>query len=273
MSAPMFRILSLFLLLLSGMVSAVEPIRIAGSTTAQPLVDEIARLYLDKYPQARLEVAGGGSGSGIAALIARDVDIAMSSRLISAGEVEQAVRLGIYPVPLQLAHDAIAPVVHPRNPLRDLSRDQLSDIYLGRSLSWATLGGPDVPIGVVCRDRNSGTRASWQHLALNGTPAQACSIDVASNQEVLEAVRSNQASIGYVSLAFISAHAGVRPLQVEGQDCTPYCIKSGCYPLTRPLFLFTNGWPDGKLMHFINFALHSEQAKQVIRRAGLIPAN
>jgi len=269
----MIRITSLLLLwALSTAGFADDAILIKGSTSALPLMQQIVRLYRSEYPDANLQVEGGGSGAGLAALIDGQVDIAMSSRFIDPLEVQLAVQQGIYPVPLQIAHDAIVPVVHPSNPLRNLSLQQLTDIYRGYEVKWSGLGGPAAPISTVCRDWDSGTRTTWRDLALDGTPARSCGSVAPSNRAVLEKVRSDPNAIGYVSLAFISANSGVRPLRVEKQACTPRCVKTGCYPLTRPLFLFTNGWPDQRLMRFIDFALHSEQARKVIRRAGLIPA-
>lgn len=253
--------------------ATADSIRISGSTSVLPLLQQITERYLAENPGAGIQLDGGGSGTGLAALISGDVDIAMSSRFVDMLEVQLALRQGAYPVPLQVAHDAIVPVVHPASPLRNLSRKQLSDIYLKRVSNWAKLDGSERRITVICRDWNSGTRAAWRQIALNGEPASACDVSVPSNQAVLEAVRQDESAIGYVSLAAISANAGVRPLQVEGQACTPQCVKTGCYPLTRPLFLFTNGWPEGPLMDFIDFAINSEQAHEVIRRAGLIPAN
>jgi len=269
----MIRFTSLLILFMLSAGTAADSLRISGSTTVLPLLQQIAELYQAANPDTGIQLDGGGSGAGLAALISGDVDIAMSSRFIDTPEVQLALRHDEYPVPLLIAHDAIVPVVHPSNTLRDVSREQLRKIYRKRVANWRELGGRDRRTTVICRDRNSGTRTTWQKLALNGEPASACDMSVASNQAVLEAVRRDEAAIGYVSLAFISANAGVRPLQVEGQACTPECVKTGCYPLTRSLFLFTNGWPEGSLMNFIDFAVNSEQAHEVIRRAGLIPAN
>jgi len=269
----MIRFTNLVLLLVLSAGAAADSIRISGSTSVLPLLQQIAERYQAAHPDTAIQLDGGGSGAGLEALISGNVDIAMSSRFIDNQEVQLALRQGEYPVPLQIAHDAIVPVVHPSNTLRDVSRQQLSEIYLKRVSNWRELDGPDSRITVVCRDWNSGTRTTWRQIALNGEPASACNMSVASNQAVLEAVRQDETAIGYVSLAVISANARVRPLQVEGQACTPQCVKTGCYPLTRPLFLFTRGWPKGSLMNFIDFAINSEQAHEVIRRAGLIPAN
>ena len=249
-----------------------DPLRISGSTSVLPLLQQIVTVYRESHPGVRIDIRGGGSGAGVAELLAGRVDIAMSSRFISRAEFQRAAANGVYPVPLHLANDAIVPVIHPGNPLRDLSLSQLQGIYSGALTSWSQLGGPDWPIQAICRDRNSGTRATWNHLVMQDHPLQHCDYAATSSHEVIARVREEPAAIGYVSLASISVHAGGRPWRVDKQAGTPACVRAGCYPLTRPLFLFTNGWPDARLMHFIDFALHSEPARALIRRSGLTPA-
>jgi len=261
-------------LFLSTLVAPVAAqLDILGSTSALPLMQEMARAYRQAHPEARIRVSGGGSAAGLQALIAGETDIAMSSRFIEPREVAQAAQRSVYPVPFELAHDAIVPVVPPRNPLRNLSRRQIGLIYAGQIRSWAELGVDGGEITVICRDANSGTRALWTRMALRGRPAAACTRTLASNREVIQAVRDDPAAIGYIGMAHLSASARLRPLRVDGQAGTPECVRTGCYPLTRSLFLFTDGWPDREVLRFIRFAQRSPQARRIIGEAGLTPVH
>ena len=264
-------ICSLLSLTLVAPVAAQLDIR--GSTSALPLMQDMARAYMQAHPEAGIRVSGGGSAAGLQALIAGETEIAMSSRFIERQEMQLATRQSVYPVPFELAHDAIVPVVHPRNPLRNLSRRQIGLIYAGQIRNWAELGVDGGEISVICRDANSGTRALWTRMALRGRPAAACSRTLASNLEVIQAVRDDPSAIGYIGMAHLSASARVRPLRVDEQACTPECVRTGCYPLTRSLFLFSNGWPDREVLRFIRFTQRSAQARRIIREAGLTPVH
>ena len=267
------RLAFLFLLLLLCGGTPAQSLLVSGSTTIGPLLGKIAEHYMQEHPGYRIEVSGGGSAAGIQALLNGRNDIAMSSRFIDQVELQQANRRSVYPVPFHFAHDAIVPVVHPRNPLRSLSLEQIRQIYFGQIKDWQELGGAPGRISVICRDANSGTQAVWNQMGLAGHRATACTREEASNLAVLQAVRNDHQAIGYISLAYLSANARVRPLRVDGEMATPDCVRMGCYPLTRSLFLFTRGWPEKRLLHFINYALHSPQARQVILDAGLTPAH
>lgn len=268
----MKQLLLTLVLLLSSTCWAGQ-LRIAGSTSIEPVMTQIVRLYRQEYPAASIRITAGGTAAGIAALLAGEADIAMSSRFIQAAELQQARRLGIYPVPFQIAHDAIAPVAHARNPLRNLSMAQLRAIYLGEIDNWQQLGGADAPIELICRDQDSGTHATWEQLVLQGQASTACHTTAPSTQAVIRAVRARRNALGYVSLAHLNAHARVRPLQVDQQACTPACVQSGCYPITRSLFLFSNDWPDEQILSFIHFVQHAPAARKAISAAGLIPTH
>jgi len=269
----MIRKLLCWLFLAALATPAAAQLDIGGSTSALPLIQSIARAYMAEYPDARIDVVGGGSAAGLQALIAGQTDIAMSSRFIEDQEVRQAGQQAVYPVPFQLAYDGIVPVVHPRNRLRNLSLHQIRQVYSGQVRNWSELGADGGKISVICRDANSGTQVQWTRTALQGQPASACTRSVASSLEVIQAVRKDPSAIGYIGMAHLSASARVRPLRVNQQACTPECVRDGCYPLTRALFLFTNGWPDRELLRFIRFTQRSVPAQRIIREAGLTPVH
>ena len=133
---------------------------IKGSTTVLPIAQKVAEVYMKQNPDVKISISGGGSGNGIKALIDGSTDIADSSRFIKTKEVKLAVEKGRYPVPFAVAYDCIIPVVHPSNDIKNLSMDQLKDIYMGKVKNWKEVGGPDRPIVVISRDTSSGTISS-----------------------------------------------------------------------------------------------------------------
>ena len=239
---------------------------ISGSTTLQPALEELARAY--EHSPTRLRVNGVGSAEGIAALLQGTTDIASSSRFITPEELARADELGVYPVPFQVAHDAIIPIVHKSNPLRSLSIAQLRDIYLGRVGNWSQVGGVERKIRVVTREPGSGTLDVWQQLVTGGASGENATM-VSSSEQVVRMVSKNRRAIGYIGLGNLSAN--VKPLRVEGVIGSLSNVRSGVYPLSRALFLFTNGWPQGQTQAFINFVLDPDKGQRVVEKAGFIP--
>lgn len=159
-------ILSLVVLTaLSGAAFGAELV-MNGSTTVLPIAQAAAEKYMEADSAIKISVSGGGSGNGIKAIIDGTTDIANSSRFIKQSEVKAAVEKGNYPVPFAVAMDALLPIVHPENPVQDLSIEQLRDIYTGKIKSWKDVGGEDKPIAVVGRDTSSGTYETWQEIIL-----------------------------------------------------------------------------------------------------------
>lgn len=151
------------LLAFSGAAPA-ETLVLSGSTTIQPVAERLATQFSRSNPDVDVQVSGGGSASGLMALIEGSTDIANSSKYISPAEQAMAAAQGICPVPFQIGYDCIVPVVHPGNPRRDLSLQALRAIYTGQATNWLELGGRDQEIVVVNRDRVSGTYKVWNDL-------------------------------------------------------------------------------------------------------------
>ena len=135
---------------------------IKGSTTVLPIAQKVAEAYMKEHPDVKISISGGGSGNGIKALIDGSTDIADSSRFIKTKEVELAVKNGRYPVPFAVAYDCIIPVVHPSNTMKNITMQQLKEIYMGKTKNWKDVGGPDMPIVVISRDTSSGTYEVWE---------------------------------------------------------------------------------------------------------------
>ena len=244
-------------------------IRVMGSTTIQPLATSIGQAFTRLNPGFFVEVSGGGSAAGIRALIDGRVEIAASSSFISEAEIELAVQRGVYPVPIQIANDCIIPIVHRSNPLTAISRLDLRRIYTGELRNWKGLGGADLEIEVLQRDDTSGTFEVWQDLVMDKQAAVPPLLVRNSNAAVVAAVANNPGAIGYISLSFLSA--GIKPLSVDGVMGSSRSLRDGSYPISRPLFLFTNGWPDGRVRQFVNFVLDADKGQKMIADAQYIP--
>ena len=242
---------------------------IKGSTTILPIAQSIAEEFERQCPNTRVQVSGGGSAEGITALIMGEADIATSSTFITEEELKLARQHDVYPVPFRIANDCILPVVHKSNPLRNISRDDLKNIYLGLINNWKQLGGPDLTIDVVTRDKASGTFEVWHHLIMNREPVVTKVPPKHSSADVIREVANNPGAIGYIGLGYLSAN--VKPLRVDGVIGSQQTLLDGTYPIHRPLFMFTNGWPSGKTLEFINFVLDANRGQVLIEEADYVP--
>jgi phosphate transport system substrate-binding protein len=254
-----------------GNTAFAETLIIKGSTTILPIARSIAAAFEQKCPDTKVEVSGGGSAEGIAALIMGEADIATSSTFITRKELRLARQHDVYPVPFRIANDCILPIVHKSNPLRNMSRDDLRDVYLGLVDNWKQLGGPDLPIDVVSRDTASGTFEVWHHLIMNQEPVVTDIPPKHSSADVVREVSNNPGAIGYIGLGYLNAN--VKPLRVDGIIGSEQTLLDGTYPIHRPLIMFTNGWPNGKTLEFINFVLDADNGQILIEEAEYIPLN
>lgn len=255
-------------LLTGHMAVAEETIVIKGSTTVLPVAQVASEAYMKAHPGVNISLSGGGSGNGIKALIDGSTDIANSSRFIKEKEVKLAQEKGVYPVPHRVAIDAIVPIVHPDNPVADLSVEQLSMIYQGKITNWKEVGGKDLQIVVVSRDTSSGTYEVWEEKVLHKAKVTPKAQLQASNGAVVQTVSKNRYAIGYIGLGYLND--SVRGLTVNGIEATAASALSGAYPVARPLFMFTNGWPAGVVADFITFVV-SKEGQELVRKEGFVP--
>jgi phosphate transport system substrate-binding protein len=240
-----------------------------GSTTVLPVAQKLAEAYMKQHPDVKISLEGGGSGNGIKALVDGSTDIANSSRFIKDKEVSLAVEKGRYPVPFAVAYDCIVPVVHPSNTLKNITVDQLARIYKGEVKNWKEIGGPDNPMVVISRDTSSGTYEVWEEKILKGGLVYPGALLQASNGAIVQAVSKNKNAIGYVGIGYLNKE--VKPLSVENIVGSAETTLNGTYPISRPLFMFTPGWPKGDTLNFINFVLHAQKGQKYVAEAGFVP--
>jgi len=264
----LFAMVATILLSLAGFALGKTSIIIKGSTTVLPIAQKVLEAYTKEHPDVNISLSGGGSGDGIKALIDGMTDIANSSREIKLAEVAKAKEKGVDPVAHIVAYDAIVPIVHPKNKVQGLSLDQLSQIYQGKITNWKEVGGDDLTIVVVSRDSSSGTFESWGHLVLKEARVTPKAQMQASNGAVVQTVAKNKYAIGYIGLGYVNK--SVKPLKVNNIDATVETARTGQYPISRPLYMYTNGEPKGEVENFIKF-IYSPKGQSIIAEVGFVP--
>jgi phosphate transport system substrate-binding protein len=253
------------LMVLTGLFA--QTLTIQGSTTVLPIAQAAAEAYMDNNPDADITVRGGGSGTGIAALIDGATDIADASRPMKQKEIKQARENGVNPVAHIVARDGIAVIVHPDNQVSNLTIEDIKAIYTGQKSRWSDFGGKGT-IVIVSRDAASGTFETFNELALDKAKLTDAALMLASNLEVARTVAQTPGAIGYVGLGYLTDE--VKALKVEGMIAKESTVRDGTYPLARPLFMYTNGNPSGLAKRFIDFVMSSE-GQDIVKEAGFVP--
>jgi phosphate transport system substrate-binding protein len=242
---------------------------IKGSTTVLPVAQKVAEAYMKLKPEVSISISGGGSGNGVKAIIDGTTDIANSSRFLKDAEVKLAMSNNVYPVPFAVAYDCIIPVVHPGNSVENLTIAQLKSIYKGDITNWKEVGGPDLKIVVVSRDTSSGTYEVWEEKVLNKERVYPGALLQASNGAVAQAVSNNKNAIGYIGLGYLNSN--LKALMVNGVKGSEETTLNGLFPISRPLYMFTNNWPKGEVNDFILYMLHPQKGQKLVREAGFVP--
>jgi len=243
---------------------------IDGSTTVGPIAKAFAEYYMGKHPEVNITVSESGSGNGAKSLVNGVCDIADMSRFMKDKEFQAAVENSVFPVAHVVAMDGLPILVHPSNPIRGLTVEQVRHIYTGRITNWNELGGPNLKIVKVSRDTNSGTYETFEGLVMNKEKIAEDTEYVGSNGAVRQRVQSTQAAIGYAGLGFVDRT--VKALEVNGIYPDQQTVTSGRYPIARPLFMFTDGYPKlGSHLHaFVTLHL-TEQGQEIVESIGFVP--
>lgn len=261
------KLLMMLVIIGSGLALSAQEIIMSGSTTVLPIAQKVAEVYMSKNPQVRITVRGGGSGVGIASLIDKTCHIANSSRPIKDKEIQTAATKGVKPKANVIALDGIAVIVHPSNFIKELSGEQIKDIYTGKINNWAEVGGPNMKIIVVSRDSASGTFEAFNELALKGAKVRPDALMQASNQAVATTVAQTPGAIGYVGLAYLNP--SVQAVSVDGIIPSKETILARKYKYARPLFMYTDGEPKGEVKKLLDFIL-SKEGQKIVEEVGFI---
>jgi len=256
-------------------------IQVKGSDSEVNLVQRLAEVFMKKNPDVNIAVTGGGSGTGIAALINKTTDIANSSRELNPKEEEAAKNAGLQPFRVIFATDGISVIVHPQNPINKLTLEQLGKIFKGEISNWKEIGGKDGKISLYGRQSNSGTYVFFREFILKADYSPHMK-SMNGNAQIVEAIKKDKDGIGYVAVGYVvdpkgKVMPGIKVLNIakdaQSEAYTPAKmdnVMSGKYPISRPLNQYLNGNPTGKLLHFIRFEL-SEEGQEIVRKEGFFP--
>jgi phosphate transport system substrate-binding protein len=232
---------------------------VAGSTSVQPYVELLAEEYAGVYGGHDVDVQGGGSSAGITAARSGVADIGMSSRALYESEDD------LWSV--EIARDGLAVIVHPSNPVRDLTLAQVRDIYSGAISNWSEVGGGDANIHIITREEGSGTRTAFEELVMDGVFIKAKAIVQDSNGAVKQIVSSDRNAVGFISLGLVDG--SVRSVSLGGISPSAWAVRDGSYVLFRPFLFVTESVPRGHTMDFISYVL-SPQGRLTLEKEGLV---
>lgn len=258
------------LALCGAAASAETKIVIDGSTTVGPISKAFADFYKENHSGVNITISESGSGNGVKSLMNNACDIANMSRFMKPAEFKSCVDKGILPVAHVVAFDGLAVVVNPKNPVKALTVSQIADIYTGKISNWKQLGGEDAKIVVVSRDTNSGTYETFNELVLKKAAIAKDAEYVGSNGQARTRVNTTKNAIAYVGLGFVDDT--VKPLSVEGILPAAKSVSTGKYPIARPLYMFTNGYPKtgSDVYNFVTLHL-SKEGREIVSDLGYIP--
>ena len=266
-------------------------IQVKGSDTIVNASQKIAEEFMKDYPHVFVAVTGGGSGVGIASLINKTCNVATASREMKPKEIELAEKRGVFPKEFTVAHDGVAVIVNKDNPVDKLTIEDLHKIFTGKAANWKEFGGKDLPIVTLSREVSSGTHIYFKEevvrLGKKDSPEEFSpqTLLLTSSQTIVEEVAANEAAIGYLGMGYVSERT--KPLLLaKGSDLPPPAVagyaKAGfyppdvnnvikkTYPLSRPLYFYTNGEPQGVTKLFIDFTLSPKGQQQFIE-TGFVP--
>ncbi|MDF1558499.1 MAG: PstS family phosphate ABC transporter substrate-binding protein [ANME-2 cluster archaeon] len=261
-----------------------ESLDIKGSDTMVQLVADMAESYNEANPDADVIVTGGGSGTGIAALINGEVSIADSSRPIKTKEIDQAKGKGIEPWEFIIARDGLAVIVNPDNPVTELTMDQVGAIYRAEIINWNQVGGEDGEITLYGRQSTSGTYEFFLKHVVNWEQAEKQDyspgmLNMEGNKAIADGVKADPSGIGYIGVGYVTGE--IRTINVAEDNESGYYspldasnVEQGLYPITRPLYQYTSGKPDKDSItyDFLQFEL-SEEGQKIVENAGFYPIN
>jgi phosphate transport system substrate-binding protein len=271
-------------MILAGLVFAVsftpillaqtKMVQVKGSDTMVNLVQILAEEFMSQNPKARIAVLGGGSGTGISALINGTCDIADSSRDWKQKEIDQAWEKGVKPRPFAVAVDGLSIIVNEHNPLTQLTMAQVGAIYRGEVKNWKGVGGEEMKISLYGRQSNSGTYVFLMEHVMGNKPYSTDMKEMNGNAQIIEGVLADVGGVGYVGVGYIVDKASGKPMkglkvlninkEPKAQAFSPLdkaAVDSGTYPISRPLWMATNGAPKAVAAQFIQFCIGYEGQK------------
>jgi phosphate transport system substrate-binding protein len=262
-------ILLITVLALAASAQAQKLVIKGSDTLGAKLVPMLAEDYKARNPGVTFEIAAEGSTTGIAAITDSTAQIGMSSRRAKPTEASAALAKGVTLKPTIVAFDGIGVIVNAGNPLSNLTKRQIEQIFTGDITDWSQVGGAPGKISIYTRNTSSGTYADFKELAMKKRDYASSSQKMAGNEQIAAEVAKNPSGIGYVGLAYLHS-PGVKVLSIDGASPTEESVIAKSYPYARPTFYYTNGEPSGEAAKFVEFTL-SDAGQQTVRKVGFVP--
>ena len=267
--------LALALTLSFGVQVSAATITAKGSDTLVILAQKWAETYMAQHPEIKIQVTGGGSGTGFAALQNQQTDLCNASRKIKAAEQANCIKaFGKRPTEYKVALDGLSVYVNAQNAVKELTVQQLEAIFTGKIRNWKEVGGTDTPITVYSRENSSGTYEFFKEHVLKGKDFVASAQTMQGTAAVLSAVAKDNKGIGYGGAAY---GAGAKHLSVKKDDASPAIeptednVMKGTYPIWRHLFIYVNPALDkGDIAAYLNW-IRSDDGQKVVKEVGYFP--
>ena len=237
-------------------------LKIDGSTTVLPIAQDAADALIKMNSGLSITVAGGGSGAGIKDVTAGTVNIGNSSRELTEAELKAGL------VPYAIANDGIALIVNPSNPVKNLTKQQAADIFLGKITNWKDVGGDNSPIIVTTRETGSGTRSTLEELLLAKASIVSTASPYASSALIKSAVAGNKYAIGYDSIGYVDST--VKVVSLDGITATSTTVINKTYGMSRELYCCTMGNASGLSAMFIDYLRSTDAQKNIVAKEGYI---
>jgi len=250
-------------------------ITVKGSDTLVILAQKWAEVYMSKHPEIKIQVSGGGSGVGFAALQNQQTDLCDASRKIKATEIANCIKaFGTRPTEYKVALDGLSVYVHESNPIKELSLVQLEGIFIGKVKNWKDAGGNDAPITVYSRENSSGTYEFFKEHVLKGKDFVASAQTMPGTSALVQAVSKDNGGIGYGGAAYAK---GTKALKIKKDDASPAIepteenVINNSYPIWRYLFVYVNPSLDkGEIAAYLNW-IRSAEGQKLVKEVGYYP--
>lgn len=268
----------------AGCSESVDPneptgfIQVKGSDTIVNAAQKVSEEFMKDYPHVFVAITGGGSGVGIASLINGTCDVATASREMKPKEIEVAHKHNVNPKEIVVAYDGVAVIVNKDNPVEKLTIEELHKIFTAKITNWSQLGGKDIPIVTLSREVSSGTHIYFKEEVVrlgkkdSNEEFSEQTLLLSSSQAIVEEVTTNEAAIGYLGMGYVSDRTKALFVAKDNQFYLPDVnnVMQKKYPLSRPLYFYTNGEPNGVTKLFIDFTLGPKGQQQFIE-TGFVP--
>jgi phosphate transport system substrate-binding protein len=262
--------LLLLALILSATLANAQTLVIKGSDTlGAKLVPQLAEQFKAQHSDASFDIAAEGSATGFAALIDKTAAIGMASRPAKPEEIANGKAKGIDLKETTVAYDGIAVIVNAANPVKNLTKRQVEQIFTGEINDWNAAGGTAGKISVYTRNTSSGTYAEFKELAMKKRDYAPTSQKLAGNEQIAEEVGKNPNGVGYVGLAYTKAR-GIKVVPIDGALPSKESVLGKTYPYARPTFFYTNGEPTGLVKEFIDFTI-GPAGQKIVEQVGFVP--